>query len=532
LYEFHHINDAPLFRALEITATAATAPNVANPFTDLTFEGTFTPKDGVPVRVDGFCDSEDGTVFRLRFMPRLAGHYDYRVTLRQGGTTLATEKGAFVAEDRGLNGPVRVDPQYPWHFVYEGTGEHFFYNGTTTYWLLGWDEDNIERILERLQRLGVTRIRLTLCARVTDGRSWDENVFPSENFSFLLNPWVAERPDSVENPGFDVTRFHLPHWRKVERTLEMAHERGIIVSVIFYTDGAKPGVEPFGKENAGKADEQRYYRYAVARLASFSNVMWDVTNEYRLFRDDDWAKKMGRFLKSCDPYHLTTSIHGHGTFTFRTEPWADYAMYQSWDEHGGNAFMLKNRELQKETGRIIPQVNEEYGYEDHYPKGWGEGRVAPSRSADNRRRLAWEIAMAGGYQTTGERAEPDGGWINGNGSADSTEMLIGNARIREFLRSFAWWRTEPANHLARAAVGTALCLAEPGKLYAVWLPQGGTATITLEPGTYSARWFDPHTGAFEEIPAVIMTAAGEWGTPAPPEGSAEQDWALLLTTDD
>jgi len=142
----------------------------------------------------------------------------------------------------------------------------------------------------------------------------------------------------------------------------------MVVSVIFYVDGRRPGVDPFGKDAMGGPDEQRYYRYAIARLAPFANVMWDLANECRHFRDDAWAEKMGTFVKQCDPYDHLASTHGHGDFRFGGSPWADFAMYQSWDEHGGYDFMLKNREQQAKTGRMIPQVNEEYGYEDHYPQ--------------------------------------------------------------------------------------------------------------------------------------------------------------------
>ncbi|HXA03885.1 MAG TPA: hypothetical protein VNY30_03560, partial [Bryobacteraceae bacterium] len=59
---------------------------------------------------------------------------------------------------------------------------------------------------------------------------------------------------------------------------------------------------------------------------------------------------------------------------------------------------------QERLGRIIPQTNEEYGYEDHYPM-WAQG--LGSESADTLRRTAWEIVMAGGYQTAGETADSD-----------------------------------------------------------------------------------------------------------------------------
>ncbi|HON90994.1 MAG TPA: DUF4038 domain-containing protein [Sedimentisphaerales bacterium] len=434
---------------VEITARID-QPDVGNPFTDARVEGRFFIAGGPPLTVDGFCDAVDGSVFRIRFMPAQAGEYRYSVTYRQG-TYEVSHAGEFKAQDHKRRGLIRVDKEHPWHFLWEGTGEHFFWNGTTTYWLLGWDDETIRGSIDRLARLKVNRLRVAINGRVKDGRAWFENVFPTEKFSFLMNPWVAQRPDSVENPGFDVTRFNLPHWEKIERLLRHARERDMTISIIFYVDGARPGVDPFGKARMGGEDEQRYYRYAIARLAAFSNVMWDVTNEYHLFRNEEWTDKMGAFLKQCDPYDHVTSVHGHGQFPFRASEWVDFAMYQSWDESGGYRFMLNNRTEQQKIGRPMPQINEEYGYEDHYPT-WGGGRQAPARSADNRRRLAWGMYMAGGYQTTGERADtgtgwgPDtgGGWINGRGD-DSMTMLEGYGHIVDFFTALPWWKLEPDN---------------------------------------------------------------------------------------
>jgi len=379
------------FAEVAIDVAGATA---GNPFTGVTVQGMFGRAGEQPLCVDGFCDAADGSVFRIRFMPALPGAYDYTVTYREGDFE-RTHQGQFHASAEGRRGVVRVDPDYPAHFRWEGTKERYFWNGTTAYWLAGWEDAEIRGILDRLDRLKVTRVRAALSGRVKDGRAWFENVYPTERFSFLLNPWVARKPDSVEDPGFEVTRFNVAYWQKWERLLRHARDKDMVVSVIFYVDGGRPGVDPFGKAAGGGEDEQRYYRYAVARLAPFSNVMWDVANEYRLFRDDAWAEAMGNLIKACDPYDHLTSTHGHGDFRFGRSPWADFAMYQSWDEHGGYEFMVRNRELQAQTGRLIPQVNEEYGYEDHYPQGWGENRKAPARSAATRARIAWEIYLAG-----------------------------------------------------------------------------------------------------------------------------------------
>jgi len=503
------------------------SPDAANPFADVEVTGWFERARGSDrVNVEGFCDAQDGRVFRIRFMPSRPGDFTFSVTYRQGSFEKSST-GTFGVTDGRRRGLVRVDPQYPWHFIWEGTGDHFFWNGTTTYALAGWDDETIRASIDRLHRLKVNRLRVGMSGpRVENARVWFENVFPTDKFSFLLNPWVATRPESVGDPGFDVARFNVAFWQKYERLVAYAREKNIIISVIFYVDGRRPGVDPFGKDGMGGPEEQRYYRYAAARLAAFSNVMWDVTNEWFLFRTQEWVEKMGTFLKQCDPYDHLTSCHGHGEFPWRKSPWADFAMYQIWDDEGGYGGMLERRLAQAKTGRPMPQVNEEYGYEDHYPVGWGGDKKAPARSADNRRRLAWGMYMAGCYQTTGERADtgtgwgPDtgGGWINGRGD-DSMVMLKGYGYIMDFFTSFDWWKTEPHKELVE---GDALCLAQPGEVYAVYLPTGKSVKIKLATGKYAVTWFNPRDGKTTAGPSA---SGREWTSPAPPDGG---DWAILL----
>ncbi|MCL4195369.1 MAG: DUF4038 domain-containing protein, partial [Thermoguttaceae bacterium] len=477
--------------------------------------------------VEGFCDSPDGSIYRIRFMPTRPGQYTYRVSFRRGDSE-QTHSGRFEARDARRRGLIRVDPKHPWHFQWEGTGEHYFWNGTTTYWLLGWeDEEVIRQAIDRLARLKVNRIRVALCGRTHSGDRWFEPlVISTDKFRFRLNPWVAARPDSVDDPGFDVDRYNVAFWQKCERMLRHAREKDMVVSMIYYLDGRDPGVDPFGKARAGCEAELRYYHYGVARLAAFSNVMWDVTNEYHLFRDEEWTNRMGALIKQLDPYQHLASVHGHGKFPFRTAPWVDFAMYQSWDESGGRDFMLNNRRQQEAAGRPMPQVNEEYGYEDHYPGKWGGGRKPPARSADNRRRLAWGMYMAGGYQTTGERADqgtgrgPDsgGGWLTGRGD-DKMTMLVGYGHIVSCFTSLPWWELNPSDDLV---TGGAWCLAKPGAVYLVYLPDGGKTTVSLAEGSYSAEWFDPRTGKREPIGEV---SGPSWTSPAAP---GDGDWALIL----
>jgi hypothetical protein len=80
-----------------------TDPDVANPFTDASVEGHFAQEGSEPVAVDGFCDSTDGSVFRIRFMPSRPGRHEYSVTYRQQGLE-RTQTGSFHAVASGRKG--------------------------------------------------------------------------------------------------------------------------------------------------------------------------------------------------------------------------------------------------------------------------------------------------------------------------------------------------------------------------------------------------------------------------------------------
>ena len=533
---------------LELDGTIA-----GNPFTDASFTGEFGPVGATPLQVEGFCDEPGGRRFRIRFMPATPGPHAYALNFRQGGIE-AKHQGTFTASAGKRPGPVRVDPEHPFHFIRQGTDRHWFWNGTTTYQLLAWDDETIAHSVNRLANLGVNRLRVAIAGRTKDGKRWNEPlVVPTSKFAFKMEPWVAARPENLEDPGYDVTRFNVSFFQKAERMLRLARERDVIISVIFYVDGADKGVDPFGKERMGEADEQRYYRYVAARLSAFANIMWDVSNEYHLFRDEAWVNRMGTFLKEHDPYHHLASVHGSGRFPFRTAPWADFAMFQSWDEHGGYNFMINNRSEQAAANRPMPQINEEYGYEDHYPYPWGQARLWPSRTADNRRRLAWEMTMAGGYQTTGERAnegtgaglDTGGCWVNGRGDNHMT-MLIGYGHLRRFFEGFDWWKLDPHTDLlslppeikrapsdkkpdAASPVpvlhAMPVCLGDPGQRYVIYLPQGGAVTVKLAAGTFQTRWYNPRIGKFSK--PTLKVPGGEWITPPAPDA---EDWVLLIET--
>ncbi len=533
---------------VEVTAHVS-APHAPDPFTDATIRGTFQAAAGNERwQVEGFCDADDGSIYRIRFMPASPGDYVYSVEYRQAWST-ATTTGTFHVRNGGRRGPIRVDPQNRWHFVWEGTGEHYFFNGTTAYWLMGWRDDQIVlSSIERLHRLKINRIRVTIAGRTNV--YYGEPVMTGSNWTPFIAPWPAGtglrflhlvgrlgqrlngmgrrsfdalaelgRADDIYHPGFDYSRLELPYWQKFERALRFARDRDVIFSLVLDMNDSRIHPAP------GSEDERRFIRYAIARFGGFSNITWDLGDDLDRYRDDRWAHVTGTLIKAWDPYrHLATSHPVDNMHQDRTSDWFDFTSFQEWSR-AQHAFMLAQRKRQEALGRIIPQTNEEYGYEDHYPM-WAKG--LGSDSADTLRRTAWEIVMAGGYQTTGETARrgtnvwPDtgGGWMNGRGD-DTMTMLQGYAHMVDFFTSFDWWKTEPHDELVN---GGDYCLAKPGEIYAVYLPRAGGVTIHLHPGQYSGTWWNAVTGEKTALHSVNVIAPS-WTSPVAP---GTNDWALLL----
>src|SRR5439155_12877796 len=143
--------------------------------TDVTVTGQFQRESESAVSVEGFCDSADGGAYRIRFMPSRPGKYAFSVTFRQRDIT-KTHSGKFEATAGKRRGVLRVDKDHPWHFIWEGTGEHYFFNGNTAFLLMGWQDEKVIRgALDRQHRLKVSRLRVLLAG----GRSssfWGEPI--------------------------------------------------------------------------------------------------------------------------------------------------------------------------------------------------------------------------------------------------------------------------------------------------------------------------------------------------------------------
>ena len=93
--------------------------------------------------------------------------------------------------------------------------------------------------------------------------------------------------------------------------------------------------------------------------------------------------------------------------------------------------------------------------------------------------------------------------------------------LHDFFTALPFWRMQPFG----GVTGDAVALADPGKIYVIYLPHGGAATVDLSAarGPLTAVWFNPRSGTFDQ-PLRVAPTDHRQDFQAPDA----QDWALLV----
>jgi hypothetical protein len=172
-----------------------------------------------------------------------------------------------------------------------------------------------------------------------------------------------------------------------------------------------------------------------------------------------------------------------------------------------------------------PVLNTENGYE--YLRGHPTERKQVHHT-DKVRRTAWRIVCAGGYVAAGfhgtighsdvwNRIDAPNHYTFVVRDEGATAQL---ATLYKFFVALPFWRMQPFSGVE----GEAEALADPGRIYVVYLPHGGSATVDLTAAdSLKARWFNPRAGEFTELGLITPKQHSQAFT-APDTN----DWALLL----
>ncbi|MEM7673379.1 MAG: Ig-like domain-containing protein [Verrucomicrobiota bacterium] len=347
-------------------------PSSGNPYVDVTLEATFS-QGGTSITVPGFYDGNG--IYKIRFMPRSEGVWNY--TTASSAPALDGQTGSFtcVPPTGNNHGPVSVRDTF--HFQYED-GTPYFENGTTVY---GWINQTTALQDLTLQTLSQHRFnKLRLC------------VFPK---SFYYGNDVEPEHYPVEGTleNWDFTRFVPAYWQNLETRVGQLRDLGIEADIIIIHPYDSQGGLTFGfKNNQTQEEQERYWRYLIARLGAYRNVWWSMANEYHLvgYEDDFW-NNMGIYFQNEDPYNHLRSIHNFpGNVFNQNSSWITHVSYQ------GNPYDPEKGGLQLRNWYQKPIVYDEARYEGDVDRNWGQ------LSGEEMTLRYWDATVKGTYLGHGE----------------------------------------------------------------------------------------------------------------------------------
>jgi hypothetical protein len=188
----------------------------------------------------------------------------------------------------------------------------------------------------------------------------------------------------LDTNHFDYNRFNPLHFQRVEAAIAALQERGIEADLIV--------MHPYDRWDFSTMtpdQDNRYWRYCIARFAAYRNVWWSLANEYDMIpqkSEADW-ERYASILVNEDPYQRLRSIHQCFTFYDHSRPWVTHCSVQG-------ATVEKAAEWRAKYGK--PVVFDEMTYEGNTEYDWG------NITGQELLRRFWVAALRGGYGGHGE----------------------------------------------------------------------------------------------------------------------------------
>lgn len=370
-------------------------PREGNPFVDVQLSAEFTNGD-TTFSPQGFYDGNG--VYKIRFMPNELGIWQY--ITKSNVKTLDGIKGNLkcIKASKNNHGPVRVHKTF--YLAFED-GMPYFQIGTTCYAWVHQGEKMEEQTLKTLSASPFNKLRMCIFPKDYVYNNNEPMYYPFEGDP--LKEW-------------DFTRFNPEFWRHFEKRVTDLLELGIQADIILFHTYDRWDFEYMDEES-----DDRYIRYAVARLAAFRNVWWSLANEFDFMPDKDEADwdRFFQIIQRRDPYGHLRGIHNGSRMYDHTKPWVTHASIQSSDIAAGIRF---REQFQK------PVIYDECKYEGNIPHGWGN--LIPQQMVEH----FWTGTLSGCYVGHGETyLDPDDllWWAKGGRLRGKSPERI--AYLKEFI---------------------------------------------------------------------------------------------------
>jgi hypothetical protein len=477
----------------------------------------------VPLFWDG------GQAWKLRVAPFKPGAWEWEIRSNDPG--LRGKSGSFEIVASKRRGSIRAMDGFESHFERQDRSPFWFLGDTA--W--GLFTDNAMEKHDRAAALAYLDARAAQGVNVVHSMLLSEAGWGNQGGP----PWADISAEKI-NPGY---------WQEVDLRLAHANSRGIVCGLALAW-GDKRKQEPYAWRKFPSLEaRKRYARYIAGRYSAY-DVYFIVSGEWHgevRTRPSTEEEVRAEFIEIGDEL-AKWNLHGrmigihpmtaHGSVReFNAADWMSFGDYQQnyRDLHGR---VLESRKTNK------PVVNSEYGYFLRDQSGDGVPDKDNSTSAAAMRHATWDIVMAGGYPVTGFGTT----YFGGNRDPGPFDLHAAKnkpweehyGRVKSIFEGLEWWKLEPHDEVLTCATAcgkegkefnhvvppaaTYWCLAEPGKVYLVYL-RGLKEALQVKfegvRGGYEATRIDPRSGERVNLAAP----SGNEYVVQPPD---EQDWLVLL----
>lgn len=424
------------------------------------------------------------------------------------------------ASDRSAvaNGPLRPHPANPRYFT-DGSGRAIFLAGSHTWANL--QDAGIGRVksfdwpayLELLRNHRHNFIRLWTWEQAAWAPWTPDKVVYFPPIYLRTGPGMAQDGE----PKFDLRQFHPEYFRRMRSRIIEARDRGIYVSVMLFQgfSSKKPyhcgdpwtghpynirnnvnGVDgDKNKDSVLDLDQAQvrelhtvYLRKVVDTVHDLDNVLYEVINEGGEQNWDRFVIETIRRYEAMRPKQHPVGLTGVGAerlpdMLSSSADWIspgsrDNRSYKTnppvWD--GSKVCVLDTDHLWGHGG-AVPWVWKSFlrGYHTLLMDAWEPipGTACPD--------MNW--GPRPGYPNRNLNRSDDPTW-------EPIRRAMGNARSYALRMDLA--QMTPSETVASSGY----CLANPGKEYLVYLPEGDAVTVDLPPafGPLAVEWMDPSTG--------------------------------------
>lgn len=557
--------------------------DVPNPFLNYKLDVTFSNGE-TSYTVPGYfaadgeaaeSSAEQGNKWKVNFCPNKTGTWNYEISFKNGKAISVAEKADDISpvELDGYTGSFEIDETDKTGRDFRGKGRLIYDNGhylkfaaTGEYFLKG-GADSPENFLgyidfdgtyyggNRDWRKGESAPNEGLHSYEPHIKDWNEgdpvwqegkgkgiigalNYLASKGMNsvyFLTMNILGDGDDTWpytdrnERYRFDCSK--LDQWEIVFSHMDSL---GIMLHIVLQE------TENEAVLDAGALDVQRklYLREMIARFAHHPAITWNVGEEHGSVHWSPYGqttkdtKEMAQYLSQVNPYNEFVVMHTHSYEPDRHDIMAPMLGFefiegpsiQVHKPENSHDQTLKWRKLSVDSLHPWVVCLDEIGpaYQGALPD-----EVDPEHDTI-RYHVLWGNLMAGGagvewyfgYRFAHNDLNCED-WRSRDNLWDQTNYAL--SFFREYL---PFWEMQNMNNL----VSDGYCFAKSNEIYALYIPQGGRATLNLANagGSFSVSWYDPEKGgdllkgSVQEVTGGKVVSVGE----AP--GNLEKDWVCIV----